>query len=143
MDRKFWSNKGGYLTTLRDIILEIYIKDKNNPLFGSPMFNSVDFVQDSSNMWVNNKVCSGGPCVIFTFYEKVREEARTMIDRMGRYIARIHGTATSSPLFKAQHFRATKGWRYRPSSKGSFETPHARQKQANLDKDRKKYALKK
>ena len=140
LDRKIWSNKGSYVTTLREIILSIHIKDKSNPLFGSPMFNTVDYVQDNSNMWVNNKPCSGGPCVIFTFYKKAKEEARTMIDGLGRYVARIHGTNTASPLFKAQHFRATKGWRYRPSL-GLFETPHERQKQANLEKDRKKYAL--
>ena len=140
LDRKIWSNKGSYLTSIRDIILGIYIKDKSNPLFGSPMFNSVDYVADSNNMWVNNKMCSGGPCVVFTFYKKARDEARTMIDGLGRYVARIHGTKTASPLFKAQHFRATKGWRYRPSL-GLFETPHERQKQANLEKDRKKYAL--
>ena len=91
-------------------------------------------------MWINNKLCSGGPCVVFNYYVKARDEAKMMIDGLGRYVARIHGTKTASPLFKAQHFKATKGWRYRPSM-GTFETPHERQKKANLEKDRKRYAL--
>ena len=140
LDRKFWSNTGGFMVTLRDIILNIYIKNKSNPLFGSPMFNSIDYIQDSTNMWINNKLCSGGPCVVFNYYVKARDEAKMMIDGLGRYVARIHGTKTASPLFKAQHFKATKGWRYRPSM-GTFETPHERQKKANLEKDRKRYAL--
>ena len=45
-----------------------------------------------------------------------------MVVGLGRYVARMYGSDIAKQCFTQQHWRATKGWRYR-SKTGSFDRP--------------------
>ena len=113
--------------TLRRMILAITVKDKSNPLFGTPLFHSVDFVPDTDKLWLSpqEKPTESGAAVVFTFYKPVEKEARQMVVGLGRYIARMYGSETAKLAFTRAHWRATKGWRYRVST-GTFDRPDSK-----------------
>ena len=108
--------------TLRKIILGITVKDKSNPLFGTPLFHSVDFTPDINKLWIPNKPPDIKAAVIFTFYEPVKNEAQQMVVGLGRYVARMYGSEIAKHCFNHAHWKATKGWRYR-SRTGTFDRP--------------------
>ena len=77
--------------SLRDIILDIQIADKDSPLKGRRMFHSIDYVADSQKLWIDNEAGPGGSAYVFTFYDKAESEARTMIDGLGCYVFKKYG----------------------------------------------------
>lgn len=108
--------------TLRKIVLGIMVKDKTNPLFGTPLFHSVDFTPDINTLWIPNKPPDMKAANIFTFYEPVKNEAQQMVAGLGRYIARMYGSDIAKQCFNNSHWKSTKGWRYRAKT-GTFERP--------------------
>ena len=107
---------------LQEMILSIMVKEKSNPLFGTPLFHSVDFVSDISKLWMQNKPEEGGPAVIFTYYKPVQKEASQMVTGLGRYIARTYGRDAAISAFHSNHWKATRGWKYSHST-GTFSRP--------------------
>ena len=108
--------------TLRSLILKIMVKDKNNPLFNTNLFHSVDFCPDVEKLYMPNKEIESGPAVIFTYYKPAANEAIQMVTGLGRYTARMYGSDIAKAAFAPKHWRATKGWRYRAST-GTFDRP--------------------
>ena len=113
--------------TLRRMILAILVKDTKNPLFGTPLFHSVDFVPDTDKLWLppQEKPEEGGPSVVFTFYKPVEKEARQMVEGLGRYIACMYGSEVARRCFDRSHWKATKGWKY-INSTGTFDRPDSK-----------------
>ena len=53
LDREFCMESSDHIS-LRDIILDLKVEDRNSPLFGTRLFHSVDFWADSSQVWIEN-----------------------------------------------------------------------------------------
>ena len=47
--------------SIRDIILDLCVGDPNNEFHGDSLFHSVDYVSNSSNLWIEGKNGPGGP----------------------------------------------------------------------------------
>ena len=134
LDQEFYFNKSHIKLTLRDIILDIKVSDRDNPLFGTSLFHAVDFVGDSGKLWIDGQLGPGGSCHIFSFYKQTESEATTMITGLGKYVLKKYGKTTAATCFTSDHFRASKGWRYNVIT-GLFETPEMRQIDANIKYD--------
>ena len=112
LDLKLNSRKDPTLT-LRRIVLAILVKDKTSPLFGNPLFHSVDFVPDVSKLWIPNKPEDAKSAVVFTYYKPVEKEAAQMVAGLGRYVARVYGSDPAKKAFTSAHWESTKGWKYK------------------------------
>ena len=133
LDREFqcYENFG---VSLRDIVLDLTVSDANNEFHGDRLFHSIDYVSDSSNLWIENKNGPGGSCVVFTYYNEVANEADTMIRGLGKFIVHQHGKEIAARMFTANHFRANRGYRWDDDLK-RFSTPNIRRMKSNLKKD--------
>ena len=134
LDQTFKLKSTGLEISLRDIILDLKVSDKENPLAGTSLFHAVDYVSDSSNLWIDGLPGPGGSSHIFSFYKQTESEAITMINGLGRYIYYRYGKKLATMMFTHDHFRATKGWRYNVIT-GLFNTPEMRQIKANFQHD--------
>lgn len=121
--------------SLRDIILDLQVETTHNLLHGTRLFHSVDYFEDSSNVWIDGQRCAGGACCIFTYYEEATTEAMTMIRGMGRMVAKEYDKDVAAKMFTLPHFRASNGYRW-SSSQRRFSTPQVRQMVANKKYDR-------
>ena len=104
LDQIFHYKNANLDLSLRDIILDIKVSDKDNPLYGTNLFHAVDFVGDSSKLWIDNQLGPGGSCHIFSFYKQTESEATTMITGLGKYVYKKYGKKTASICFTADHF---------------------------------------
>ena len=123
-----------YHCTLKDIIFDLKVETKDNPMYGCRLFHSVDYFPDSSNLWVQGEKCAGGALCIFTYYEDVAIEASTMIKGLGRMIYDEHDSEIAGEMFTLDHFKASKGYKWLPS-KRRFSTPHIHHMKANQRHD--------
>ena len=121
IDKKIGSKADPRLS-LREIILDIKVQDIGNPLYNTNLFHSVDFVPDTSKIWLGTSTGPGGPAYVFTYYQPVKREAEQMVQGLGRYVARMHGSDPAIAAFKPKYWKATKGWRYHKST-GTFDRP--------------------
>ena len=112
----------GHKYSVRDLVLDIKVQEKDSPLYGTSLFHGIDFCGDTSKIWMGNQTGPGGAVHVFTFYQAVQEEATQMIRGMGRYIARTHGTKIATTTFEPGHFEAAKGWKY-DKQNNKFITP--------------------
>ena len=126
--------------SLRDINLDLKVETSDNPLFGTRLFHSVDYFEDSSQLWIDGQKCDGGSCCIFTYYEDATSEAATMIRGLGRMVAKEYTTDIAGQMFTLPHFRASKGYRWSTSQR-RFSTPQVRQMIANKKFDNQLKAL--
>ena len=127
--------KGGGYLTLRRMILNIKVEDSKNALFGTPLFHNVDFVNDSSKLWLGNRPGPGGACHVFTYYEPCAGEAQTMIRGIGKYLGKMYGKVAATSAMDIDYWKGVKGWQYSRSTK-KFITPENRQRKANLAHDK-------
>ena len=134
-------DKSTYAVTLRDIILDLKVQTKENPLYGTSLFHSVDYFAESDNLWINGQKYDGGSCCVFTYYEDVSVEASTMSRGMGRMVAKEFDVETASMMFTRQHFQGSKGYRWNKSIR-KFSTPQVRQMLSNQQNDHNLPAIK-
>ena len=120
--------------SLRDIILDLTVGNSKNDFHGDRLFHSVDYVSDSSNLWIEKKNGPGGSCVVFTYYNEVADEASTMIKGLGKFILHQHGKELAAKMLNINHFRANRGYRWNEEM-GRFSTPNIRRMKANLERD--------
>ncbi len=120
--------------TVRQMILSIKVEDKNSRLYQEPLFHMIDFVSDTSKLWMGNKTGPGGPAHVFTFYSPMAGEAQTMVRGIGRYIGRMYGSESASKIFDNAYWDTTKGWRWSDSKK-KFETPEEKLLNGNMAHD--------
>ena len=123
-----------YHCTLKDIIFDLKVATKENPMYGCRLFHSVDYFPDSSNLWVQGEKCAGGALCIFTYYEEAAIEASTMIKGLGRMIYEEHDPEVAGDMFTLDHFKASKGYKWLPS-KRRFSTPQIRHMKSNQRHD--------
>ena len=106
--------------TFEQMILNIPIPDEE--LKHLSLFRSVDFVPDTSKIWLNGSPGPGGPGHIFTYYDWVAAEAVQFIRGLGVYLAYKYGFDTEKKCFTINHWRATTQWKYIPEQM-CFDTP--------------------
>ena len=125
---------GQHKLSLRDIVLDLRVETTDNRLYGTRLFCSIDFFEDSSNLWINGEKCAGGSCCVFTYYEACTSEATTMIKGMGRMIAKEYDLQFAGKMFTLNHFRASKGYKWHTGAR-RFSTPQVRRMKLNKDHD--------
>jgi hypothetical protein len=131
----------GETWSLRDIILHLRVYDKKSPLYNTSLFHSIDYVEDTSKLWIDGAEGPGGAAHVFTFYETVQMEAEEFIMGMGRYIARTRGKRMALAMFDSDHFDASSQWKW-DTEKMSFVTPIKKLAYANLRYDNNLPAIK-
>jgi len=131
----------GLEITLRDIILDITVADKDSPLCGTKLFHAIDYVGDSGKLWIENQRGPGGSCYILSYYRQVESEATTMITGLGKYVLKQYGKQMAARMFHPDHFQAIKGWKYDIMT-GLFHTPEMKQIKSNLRFDNNLKAIK-
>jgi hypothetical protein len=131
----------GQQWSLRDIILHLRVYDKKNPLYNTSLFHSIDYIEDTSKLWIDGTEGPSGAAHIFTFYETVQMEAEEFIMGMGRYIARTRGKRMALSMFDSDHFDALSQWKW-DTEKLSFITPIKKLAYANLRYDNNLPAIK-
>jgi hypothetical protein len=131
----------GNSRSLRDIILDIRVYDKKSPLFNTSLFHSIDYVEDTSKLWIDGAEGPGGAAHVFTFYETVQMEAEEFIMGLGRYIARTRGKRMALAMFDSDHFDASSQWKW-DVDKSCFVTPIKKLAYANLRYDNNLPAIK-
>ena len=141
LDRSFNYYKE-FSISVRDIILDLCVGDKNNEFHGDRLFHSVDYVSDSSNLWIDNRNGPGGPCVVFTYYKDVVTEASTMIKGLGKFVVHQYDKQLAAKMFHSDHFKANKGYRWNEEM-NRFSTPNIRRMIANVENDNNLSAIKK
>ncbi len=120
--------------TVRQMILSIKVEDKDSRLYQQPLFHMVDFVPDTSKLWMGNRTGPGGPAHVFTYYSPMAGEAQTMVRGIGRYIGRMFGSEVVAKIFDSVYWDTTKGWRWSDSKK-KFETPEQKLLDGNMAHD--------
>jgi hypothetical protein len=131
----------GQRWSLRDIILHLRVYDKKNPLYNTSLFHSIDYVEDTSKLWIDGAEGPGGAAHVFTFYDTVQMEAEEFIMGLGRYIARTRGKRMALAMFDSDHFDASSQWKW-DTEKMSFITPIKKLAYANLRYDNNLPAIK-
>ena len=124
----------GLTWTLREIIYGLDVKDPDNPLFDTNLFCSVDYIQDCSQIWLNNKRGPSSAGVIFTYYTATSNEATKMINGLGRYIYHEFSKRLAYQMMSTDHFTATSGWKYDKIT-GLFRTPEEKRMSNNINFD--------
>ena len=128
-------NPSSYSTmSLRDILMDLKVETIGHEMYGTNLFHSVDYFNESSNLWINGQKCDAAACCIFTYYESNTVEATTMIRGMGKMVVKEFGSTIASEMFSLQHFRGCKGYRW-SSSIRKFSTPEVRRMKANSKND--------
>lgn len=120
--------------SIRDILLDLKVETPNHPLHGTSLFHSVDYFEDSSNLWLNGEKCDGKPCCIFTYYDLNASEASTMVKGMGKMVMKEFGTDMASEIFTYNHYQGNSGYRWN-SLLRRFSTPEMRRMKANKSFD--------
>ena len=123
--------RDGTRLTLRRMILAILVKDRDSPLYNSPLFHSVDFCSDTSKMWMGKGYGKEGAAYLFTFYKPVAAFAKEMVAGLGRYIAKIYGSELAKMSFDNRYWGATKGMKYH-SSTHTFSTKQNKDMKKNF-----------
>ena len=115
--------------TLREMILSIPSQDTT---WGSmSLFRSIDFVHDTSKVWIGTGFGPGGPGYIFTYIDWVEGEALEMIKGLGVYLSAYYGKSSIVRCFNRDHWEANKKWKWDKSS-NKFDTPDIRHQAYNV-----------
>ncbi len=131
---KLYTTRDGTRMTLREMILNI--KSTSDKELGGEvtLFHAIDYVSDSSSMWINGSRGPGGAGYIITYYNFLQSEAEVMIKGLGRYIKRMFGTEVAKKAFNIRHFTSTEGWKW-DKKKNKFVTPQNTRTKLNLKYD--------
>ena len=116
--------------SVRDMLLDLKVETPDHPMVGTNLFHSVDFFEDSSNLWINGQKCDGAACCIFTYYDVNAAEASTMVKGMGKMVLREYGEDIASRIFNLTHFKGNSGYRWSKALR-RFSTPALRRMKAN------------
>jgi hypothetical protein len=116
--------------SLRDILLDLKVETIGNPMYGCNLFHSVDYFQESNNLWINSQKCDGSTCCVFTYYQANHIEASTMMKGMGKMIVKEFGSELAGLMFNINHFKGNQGYRWSKTLR-KFSTPEKRRMKAN------------
>ena len=134
IDQLFRTNSG-VKVTLQEIVLNINNYDKKSIGFNAPLFHAIDFTEDSSKLYFNNRKGPGGASFVFSFYEYNQCEATAMIQGLGKYVSRRHGKRLALKAFTMSHWNGNVGWKWHEKV-NKFTTPEATRLSSNLESDR-------
>lgn len=123
------TTKQGYELTLREMILNI--PSSHNEYGRLGLFRAVDFVTDSSNVWIGSQTGPGGPAIIFTYYDWLEGDALEMIKGLGVYLSKQYGKKQMYNSFTYDHWKATHKWRW-SDKEMRFDTPEVRHLASNI-----------
>jgi hypothetical protein len=99
-------------------------------MYGCNLFHSVDYFQESNNLWINGQKCDGSACCVFTYYQANHIEASTMMKGMGKMIVKEFGSELAGLMFNINHFKGNQGYRWSKTLR-KFSTPEKRRMKAN------------
>ena len=99
-----------------------------------PLFRSIDYVADTSKIWLKGVRGPGGSGYVLTFYDWTKKKAVPMINGLGMYLSSIYGKTNLHRCFSTKHWYTTKLWKWIPEH-NMFDTPGKRHLVANILND--------
>ena len=120
IDKKL-STRVGRLS-LREMIMRI--KSTDEKLKGATLFQSVDYTEDNSTIYLpyEKKLGKGEAGYLFQFYQCLEDEAIAMFQGLGVYLEATYGVSNLDLVFGVNHWAENAQWKWDDENK-KFITP--------------------